>query len=502
MGATTSSRRSCACSDVPHPMIHMAMKRTARELMRRKATGAHELAVLIAMAECWICLRPFDSEAKRLQLPCGHRFHEACLLEVQEVSSGCPACSDQGRWSAEGLCRAAAVEYLRAVRSTAAETPARHVVMQRCWSYLQDALAENHVKSMVLAGILHQAGLGTERSDAKAFEFFSRAQAAGDPRGGLHLARCYKKGTGCGQDTYRARALFSEASRAGNTMATLELALMCRSGLGGEKDLAMAMELFEKADAEGDALGAFELGKAYLNGNGKAKDAEAARRHMESAHARGYTLASVELGQMYLSGIGGPQDVQRGQELLMQVDFPTPKPLLDERCLRMGWVSHTAMELYESDIARLNEDGLVAAARARRGGRRGSRRYAEGLRALHREGQGGDHGAFGTGRPTTRLCRGRSLACNFMLRQCLGPDFGAIRFRRADWGSGRHICRTSWSSKRQPVGLGFDEFLAGRRVAVEIQEPSAFVRLRLRRMACPSSRSMSWRRTMTHLCVA
>ena len=356
MGATTSSRRSCACSDVPHPMIHMAMKRTARELMRRKATGAHELAVLIAMAECWICLRPFDSEAKRLQLPCGHRFHEACLLEVQEVSSGCPACSDQGRWSAEGLCRAAAVEYLRAVRSTAAETPARHVVMQRCWSYLQDALAENHVKSMVLAGILHQAGLGTERSDAKAFEFFSRAQAAGDPRGGLHLARCYKKGTGCGQDTYRARALFSEASRAGNTMATLELALMCRSGLGGEKDLAMAMELFEKADAEGDALGAFELGKAYLNGNGKAKDAEAARRHMESAHARGYTLASVELGQMYLSGIGGPQDVQRGQELLMQVDFPTPKPLLDERCLRMGWVSHTAMELYESDIARLNED--------------------------------------------------------------------------------------------------------------------------------------------------
>jgi len=315
------------------------------------------------MPECWICLRTSFQEggqARELQLSCGHTFHEACLLEVQEVSasSTCPACSDDGRWSASGLCKVAAVEYLRALRSTAPESPARFVVTQRCWGYLHDALVleSSHSKSMVLAGLLHQSGLGTERNEIKAFEFFNEAHSNGDALGTLHLARCYKKGAGCGQDTYRARQLFGQADAAGNTMATLELALMCRSGTGGERDLPKTIELFQKAHAAGDGLAAFELGKAYLSGNGLPRDAVQARAHMQAAHDRGYTLASVELGQMCLSGIGGPQNVKLGQDLLLAVDFPTPKPILDEKSLREGWVTDTAMELYQSDIDRLNKD--------------------------------------------------------------------------------------------------------------------------------------------------
>ena len=250
------------------------------------------------------------------------------------------------------------MEYLRALRSTAPESPARFVVTQRCWGYLHDTLAleSSHSKSMVLAGLLHQSGLGTERNEIKAFEFFSEAHSSGDALGTLHLARCYKKGAGCGQDTYRARLLFGQADAAGNTMATLELALMCRSGTGGERDLPKTMQLFQKAHAAGDALAAFELGKAYLSGNGLPRDAVEARAHMQAAHDRGYTLASVELGQMYLSGIGGPQNVKLGQDLLLAVDFPAPKPILDAKSLREGWVTDTAMELYQSDIDRLNKD--------------------------------------------------------------------------------------------------------------------------------------------------
>ena len=224
---------------------------------------------------------------------------------------------------------------------------------------------------MVLAGVLYQSGLGVEQDDGKAFEFFSRAHASGDALGTLHLARCYKKGTKvCGQDTYRARQLFTEANQGGNTMATLELALMCRSGLGGEKDLEKAMELFQKADGAGDALAAFELGKAYLNGTGGfPKDGVKARTHMEAAHNRGYTLATVELGQMYLAGIGGPQNVALGQELLMAVDFPTPKPTLDSKSLKEGWLANTAVELYASDIAILNKDQLGVIRLYRLGGK-------------------------------------------------------------------------------------------------------------------------------------
>lgn len=191
---------------------------------------------------------------------------------------------------------------------------------------------------------------------AKAFEFFSQAHARGDALGTLHLARCYKKGSGCGQDTYRARQLFTEADAAGNTMATLELALMCRSGLGGETNLQRTMELFQKAHKAGDALAAFELGKAYVSGNGMPKDAQKAREHMKAAHDRGYTLATVELGQMYLSGIGGPQNTKLGQEMLLAVDFPPAKPRLDQKSLLQGWLTGTAVDLYQADIDNLNKD--------------------------------------------------------------------------------------------------------------------------------------------------
>lgn len=290
------------------------------------------------------------------------------LANFQEVSgsSKCPACSANGQWSASGICKVAAVEYLRAIRSTAPETPARFVVVQRCWGYLHDAMAldASHSKSMVLAGILHQSGLGTEKNEAmaakaaKAFEFFRQAHARGDALGTLHLARCYKKGSGCGQDTDRARQLFTEADAAGNTMATLELALMCRSGLGGETNLQRTMELFQKAHKAGDALAAFELGKAYVSGNGMPKDAQKAREHMKAAHDRGYTLATVELGQMYLSGIGGPQNTKLGQEMLLAVDFPPAKPRLDQKSLLQGWLTGTAVDLYQADIDNLNKDNF------------------------------------------------------------------------------------------------------------------------------------------------
>ena len=139
-------------------------------------------------------------------------------------------------------------------------------------------------------------------------------------------------------------------------MATLELALMCRSGLGGETNLQRTMELFQKAHKAGDALAAFELGKAYVSGKGMPKDAQKAREHMKASHDRGYTLATIELGQMYLSGIGGPQNTKLGQEMLLAVDFPPAKPRLDQKSLLQGWLTGTAVDLYQAEIGNLNKD--------------------------------------------------------------------------------------------------------------------------------------------------
>jgi len=320
--------------------------------------------------DCEACLRPLNEGGAVHRFGCGHSFHEACVDEFRELSAGsaCPACSDLAggvlgsQCSAQQLCESAAVEYVRAVRSTAAGSPARHVVAERCARQLKAALEldPSHPKSMVLMGMLHQAGLGVDKDHAAAVEFFVRADRAGDALGALHLARCYKHGLGCDPDLVRARELFGRADEGGNTMACLELALMCRSGLGGALDLPRAWQLFEKADRRGDALAAYELAVAYMNGSGGlARNEAKAREHMESAHDRGYAPATVELGQMCMAGVGGVEDAARASTLMMGMDFPRPKQEpMDDRAVREGWVdSCKARTLYKAELAKLKASG-------------------------------------------------------------------------------------------------------------------------------------------------
>ena len=277
--------------------------------------------------------------------------------------AGCPACEDSRSrtgHTAAGYCRAAAVEYLRALRSTSAGTPARHVVTQRCLGNLQKALAfdENHGNSLTLLGILHQSGLGVPMDEIKAYHYFLEAHQHHEPLGTLYLARCYKRGTGCNPDLDKARELFAEADLRGKLMATLELALMCRAGSGGATDTDRSVELLEKADRGGDALAAYELGMAYLYERmNLPKDGEKARLYMKAACERGYVPAIVELAEIYMQGIGGPQDIKKARELTMAVDFPKPHhpaEVVDSRALTCGWLSGSLQELYAADVEKLD----------------------------------------------------------------------------------------------------------------------------------------------------
>ena len=283
-----------------------------------------------------------------------------------EEITGCDDCAsyeDTGpgnNRNAASFCRAAAVEYLRAIRSTSTGTPARFVVTERCLCNLHHALAldAGHGNSLTLLGVMHQSGLGVPLDEIKAYQCFLKAHESGTPLGTLYLARCYKRGLGCNIDLVKARTLLAEADVQGKQMATLELALMCRAGLGGEVDFAKAVKLLMKADLAGDALAAYELGMAYANEKmDLPKNLEKARTHMEAACHRGYLPAVVELSQMYMMGIGGPQDTNRARELTMAVDFPKPhhpSEIVDEKALTHGWLSSRVQELYITDLEKLD----------------------------------------------------------------------------------------------------------------------------------------------------
>eukprot|EP00930_Biecheleria_cincta_P085114 TRINITY_DN74537_c0_g1_i1.p1 TRINITY_DN74537_c0_g1~~TRINITY_DN74537_c0_g1_i1.p1 ORF type:complete len:507 (+),score=111.98 TRINITY_DN74537_c0_g1_i1:41-1522(+) len=320
--------------------------------------------------ECWACLAPLDAGDGRalLQLACGHRFHEACLEELKEVAGAvgstgvtCPRCADltQGEKSAQRCCELAALEYLRALRSTSAGSPARHVVSERCVGHLQAAYAmdPSNAKAALLFGICYEMGLGVNKDLSMAGQIFARAEEAGDPAAALYLGRLHKKGSGVMHDTYKARALFAKADAGGSTMGTLELALMCKSGLGGEQDLERARALFAKAEKRGDALGAYQLAKMLKDGVGGPADAAQARAMMEKAHERDYYLATVDLADWYKQGIGGPVDMIKSNQVLMQLQFPKARIPIPQ-ATRQGWLCDDgSQQMYAKEMEKEKASG-------------------------------------------------------------------------------------------------------------------------------------------------
>ena len=129
-------------------------------------------------------------------------------------------------------------------------------------------------------------------SDAAAW--YERAEAAGNERATLRLARLYASGEGVPQDLQRARRMLLPLAQADDRQAQARLGRV-EEQLG---DPAAAADWFQRAAEQGDAYAQYRLGRLYLRGEGVPRDPTKAREWFSTAAEGGSSAAAQALAEL------------------------------------------------------------------------------------------------------------------------------------------------------------------------------------------------------------
>ena len=183
-------------------------------------------------------------------------------------------------------------------------------------------------------GRMHLLGIGCDKDEEKAQEWFRKAFAAFTSKEQTEkkkdyfqyrIGKLYAFGYGVEQDYTKAAEWYKKAVIETNPFAAYSLGSLYLRGQGVEQNDAMAFSLYKLAanhEEKPNAYAMYELGRMYKDGIGTARD--------KSESAKWYTMAyngflSIEqsmaddrlyyrLGQMNLTGIGTEKNLIRAKE--------------------------------------------------------------------------------------------------------------------------------------------------------------------------------------------
>lgn len=159
------------------------------------------------------------------------------------------------------------------------------------------AVDNGSTAAMVELGTLLASGSGVPKDETEAHTLFSRAAAAGNPRGATDLATLSDNG-GPPSDPAEARALLAKAAETNSAEAQFQLGVMMANGVGGPKDDVGARAMFEKAAAQGHPDALDWMGSFAENGRGGPEDKGAAKGYYEKAAALGNEDAKAALERL------------------------------------------------------------------------------------------------------------------------------------------------------------------------------------------------------------
>ncbi len=114
---------------------------------------------------------------------------------------------------------------------------------------------KGNVQGMLNAANMLQAGLGTERDEAAALDWYRKAAERGSAIGMFYTAMAYLQGRGAEADSSRAQRWLQQAAEAGSTEAQLEFGKLLRQQGAGAEGLAW----IRRAADNGDSLAAVYL---------------------------------------------------------------------------------------------------------------------------------------------------------------------------------------------------------------------------------------------------
>ncbi len=162
-------------------------------------------------------------------------------------------------------------------------------------------------------GLCHLKGLGTDRDEEAAFEWFLSGARLGSPNAMYMLGECYFFGIGTAANEESAANSFIKAAETvessdidieSYTPLFLALAYCFEEGVGVEKDHTRARAIYKKTAQSGVPEALYRLGQAIMHGVGMKAEYAAARPHILRAARAGYIPAMLTMGIMSDEGKG------------------------------------------------------------------------------------------------------------------------------------------------------------------------------------------------------
>lgn len=232
--------------------------------------------------------------------------------------------------------------------------------------------------------MLHQAGAGVVRDDAKALELMRQAAEQDDAEALFYLGfmyfddklapldyaqtealwlkaaafdfepaayslgSFYYYGYGQAPDYVKSVRWFAKAHELGSSVAGYDLGMLYLYGIEGKPDQVLACEWFEKAAAVGNAEAKYVLGLIYFNGDGVTQDFAKARNYLEQVAEWEYSDGMYSLGLIYSQGLAGDVDYIRARECYESAAMQGHGPAQ----MDLGNIYHAGTGLEQADLGK------------------------------------------------------------------------------------------------------------------------------------------------------
>ena len=160
-------------------------------------------------------------------------------------------------------------------------------------------------------------GVGTDKDEARAKEYFDKAASVGNPFACYQLAKLILSDEKAPpQDVEKAFGYLRKAVEAENPYAAYFLGKLYEKGQHVPQNIAEAIRLYTLSAGQDNDFAAYRLGKLYLGGEGVLKDVESAIRWLTFAADRKNQFAEYALGVLYFKGEDVPKDIPKALEYL------------------------------------------------------------------------------------------------------------------------------------------------------------------------------------------
>jgi TPR repeat protein len=168
----------------------------------------------------------------------------------------------------------------------------------------EEAAARGEPQANTLIGLIYGGGLGVQKDDRKADDYFKRASDMGDVQGTFALGMSYAQGRGVKKDFRTAGTLFEKAALTGNAEANYNLGLLFLNGNGKPLNPIRAFQHIRYAAEKGIPQAEYDLAELYQTGSGVDANALEAAKWLSRASEHGLAVAQYDYAVRLLQGYG------------------------------------------------------------------------------------------------------------------------------------------------------------------------------------------------------